>query len=253
MFTKAIVKTPCRNLINGISAAGLGKPDYPLALKQHAAYVEALETCGLVVNILEPDETFPDSTFVEDTCLVTPGCAVVTRPGALSRRNEIIAIKAAVKALGLPVEEIKAPGTLDAGDVMMVQNHYYVGLSNRTNADGARQLETILNRYRMTASTITLESVLHLKTGISYLENNRLLAFGEFLTKPELSGFEIIPVPADEAYAANSVWINGRVLMPKGYTRTQKQIENAGYETLVVDVSEFRKLDGGLSCLSLRF
>jgi len=253
MFTRAIVKTPCKNMIKGISSANLGSPNYELALQQHKNYICALKECGLDVAVLDFDEKFPDSTFIEDTCLVTPGCAIITNPGAASRRDEIFEVENAVREIGRPIERIKSPGTLDAGDIMMVKNHYYVGLSARTNQDGASQLNQILKKYNFTSSTIELKSVLHLKTGISYLENKNLLAFGEFLTKPELKNFNILKVDADESYAANSVWINEKVIIPFGYLKTKKKIENAGYKTIQVDVSEFRKLDGGLSCLSLRF
>jgi len=240
-------------MINGISTANLGKPDYDLALKQHKTYIHTLEKCGLKVMVLDADEMFPDSTFIEDACLITPRCAILTNPGDASRRDEPLRLSKTIQGLGLPVESIQTPGTLDAGDIMMVKDHYFAGLSDRTNAQGASQLETILKKYDYTSSTITLESVLHLKTGISYLENNMLLAFGEFLTKPELKGFNILKVDADEAYAANSVWINGNVLVPKGFFKTKKMIQDSGYRVFEVDVSEFQKLDGGLSCLSLRF
>lgn len=253
MFTSAVVKTPCANMVEGISHAGLGLPDYELALAQHGEYVKALETCGLAVTVLEPDEVFPDSCFIEDTCLVTRSCVVITRPGAGSRRKEIDAVARAMAGFGLPMKQIQAPGTLDAGDVMMVGDHFYVGLSERTNQEGVDQLAAILEPFGLTVSTIALSSVLHLKTGISYLENNVLLAFGEFLSKPELVSFDILEVGEDEAYAANSVWINNRVIVPKGCPNTLKMIQDKGYATIAVDVSEFRKLDGGLSCLSLRF
>ncbi len=253
MFTTAIVKKPCRNIIKGISSAELGRPDFNLAGKQHQSYIQALKQCNLSVIELDPDENFPDSTFIEDACLITPRCAIITRPGAASRRDETLKIHDAIKPLGLPVEQIQNPGTLDAGDVMMVKDHYYTGISDRTNHEGALQLEALLKKYNCTSSTIELESVLHLKTGISYLENNNLLAFGEFLTKPELRTFNILEVDPDEAYAANSVWVNGTVIVPEGYNKTKQMIENVGYQTIEVDVSEFRKLDGGLSCLSLRF
>jgi len=240
-------------MIEGISTANLGKPDYDLALKQHEDYIHALKQCGLKVMVLDPDENFPDSTFIEDACLMTPRCAVITNPGAASRRNETIRVSEAVKKFGLPVEHIQSPGTLDAGDIMMVENHYFAGLSERTNTEGTAQLNAILKKYDLTSSTIKLESVLHLKTGISYLENNNLLAFGEFLAKPELVKFNLLKVDPDESYAANSVWINGKVLVPKGFSKTVKMIEDAGYQVIKLDVSEFRKLDGGLSCLSLRF
>jgi dimethylargininase len=253
LFTTAIVKIPCSSMVNGITSSSEGKPDYELALKQHKKYIQALKECGLKVIILDPDENFPDSTFVEDACLMTPTCAIITNPGADSRRNETIEMSKAVQKLDRPMERIQCPGTLDAGDIMMVEDHYFVGLSDRTNKEGAFQLKTILEKYGYTSSAIELESVLHLKTGISYLENNNLLAFGEFLTKPELQNFNILKVDEDEAYAANSVWINGYVLVPFGYPKTAKMITDKGYKIIEVDVSEFRKLDGGLSCLSLRF
>lgn len=253
MFSNAIVKTPCNNMINGICSAGLGRPDYDLARNQHDAYIKALKSCGLDVEILDADEAFPDSTFIEDTCLVTPHCIIITNPGADSRKGEVVSVQSAVENIGRPVEKILSPGTLDAGDVMMVKDHYYIGLSDRTNTEGAHQLEKILDKYKMTSSTVSLKSVLHLKTGVSYLERNNLLCVGEFLTKSELQQFNLLSVEDEEAYAANSVWINDTVLVPEGFPETLKMIQNEGYKTIEINVSEFRKLDGGPSCLSLRF
>lgn len=253
MFSKAIVKTPCRAMVNGLTSAELGLPDYRLALSQHAAYVSALEACGLQVTVLPPDEHFPDSTFVEDAALLTPHCAIITRPGAASRRGETGSIQDVVERFYSNVERIRAPGTLEAGDVMMAGDHFYIGLSERTNADGARQLTDILELYGMSGSVVTLEEVLHLKTGVSYLENGHLLACGEFLAKPVFQEFKLMEVSPAEAYAANSLWLNGTVLVPAGNPATLAMITAAGFDVLEVDVSEFRKLDGGLSCLSLRF
>lgn len=253
MFTRAIVRTPGRSMINGLSTAGLGLPDYEKALAQHAAYVEALETCGLGVTVLPPDERFPDSTFVEDVALLTPVCAIITRPGAPSRRGETAAMCAVLQEHYEQIEEIQPPGTVEAGDIMMVGKHFYIGLSQRTNAEGAQQMIEILEKYGFSGSTVPLKEMLHLKSGVSYLENNRLLAAGEFQTAEVFQGFDILPVPEEEQYAANSLWVNGTVLTPAGFPRTRELIERAGYPVLEVDVSEFRKLDGGLSCLSLRF
>ena len=253
MFSKAIVRRPCKNMVKGITSSALGLPDFQNALKQHADYVKALEKCGLSVTVLEGTEEYPDSVFVEDTALLTPHCAVITNPGANSRKGEISTIENAVKSFYNIVEYIKTPGTLDAGDVMMVGSHFYIGLSERTNQEGANQLINILRKYRLDGSTISLTTVLHLKTGVNYLEKNILLASGEFLSKPELKNFKIIEVPSDESYASNSLWINDNVIVPKGFPKTLELIKNAGYKTIEVDVSEFRKLDGGLSCLSLRF
>ena len=253
MFTKAIVRTPCKAMIEGITTANLGKPDYQKALTQHADYVAALKECGLEVTVLPADENFPDSTFVEDTALITPHCAIITNPGAPSRQGEVQSMEATISQFYNPVEFIEAPGTVEAGDIMMVGNHYYIGLSERTNQSGADQMITILQEYGMTGSVISLSEVLHLKTGLGYLENNNLLACGEFLTKPEFEQYNILKVDEHEAYAANSVWINDIVLTPAGFPKTHQLIESAGYKLRKVDVSEFQKIDGGLSCLSLRF
>ncbi|MCW8927115.1 MAG: arginine deiminase family protein [Xanthomonadales bacterium] len=253
MFSEAIVRTPCRAMVNGLSSAGLGVPDYATALGQHREYTRALQACGLKVTVLPPDEAFPDSTFVEDAALLTPRCAVITRPGAVSRRQETVSMRGAVNSLYDKVEHIAAPGTLEGGDVLMVEEHFFIGLSGRTNIEGARQLIAILEEYGMTGSVIGLEEVLHLKTGVSYLENGHLLACGEFTGVRDFQQFQILEVAPDEAYAANSLWLNGAVLVPAGYPRSSAMIADAGYEVLEVDVSEFRKLDGGLSCLSLRF
>ena len=253
MFNKAIVKIPCRAMINGISSAGLGKPDYQTALVQHEDYIEALRECGLHVTVLPADEDFPDSTFVEDAALLTPHCAILTNPGAPSRTLETRAMLKTICEFYKNVERIKAPGTCEAGDIMMVGEHFYIGLSERTNQAGAEQMIAILEKYGMSGSVVELTDVLHLKTGLGYLENNNLLACGEFLSKPEFQQYNLLQVDQDEAYAANSVWVNGTVLTPKGFPKTRALIASAGYKIREVDVSEFQKLDGGLSCLSLRF
>lgn len=253
MFSNAIVRKPSKSMINGLTDANLGLPDYLKALQQHEAYIQALIDCELKVTVLEADENFPDSTFVEDVALLTPHCAIITNPGAPSRRGEIIEMKKIVSEFYSNIEEIENPGTVEAGDIMMVGNHYYIGLSARTNKNGAEQIITILNKYGMTGSVIKLEKVLHLKTGLAYLENNNLVVCGEFLSDPELKKFNFIEIAEDESYAANCIWINDKVLIPSGYPKAKQSIIDAGYSVIDLDMSEFRKLDGGLSCLSLRF
>jgi dimethylargininase len=252
-FTQAIVRQPCPAMVNGITTAGLGKPDFDKALEQHGRYVQALKECGLQVTVLDGDGHFPDSTFIEDVALCAERFAAVTNPGASARNGEKELIRPVLRRFFRDLEEIRSPGTLDAGDVMMVGDHFYIGLSARTNPAGADQLIDILNRHKLTGSKVPLKKMLHLKTGLSYLEQNNLLVSGEFVNNPEFERFSRIVVGAGEAYAANSLWVNGKVLVPKGYPEAKKKIEQAGYATIEVDVSEFRKLDGGLSCLSLRF
>jgi len=253
MFKHAIVRLPCEALINGLTEAKLGKPDYSKALLQHDDYVSALKECGLNVTVLKALDEFPDSCFVEDVALMTPHCAVLTRPGAPSRRGEVEHIADVVKIFYDRVEHIIAPGQVEAGDIMMVGDHYYIGLSSRTNREGANQLISILEKYGMSGSMVEMAEMLHLKTGLGYLENNVLLACGEFISKSEFQNYNIIKINEKQSYSANSVWINDIVLVPSGFPETAKGIGDAGYRVREVDVSEFRKLDGGLSCLSLRF
>lgn len=253
MFKHAIVRTPCPEMIHGLSSATLGKPDYTLALYQHARYVEALQDCGLEIMILEADSRFPDSTFVEDVALCTPDCAIVTNPGAPSRNGEKLEMESVLRSFYNSIEFIEGPGTLEAGDVMRVGQHYFIGISDRTNTGGADQLIRILEKYGMSASRVALKDMLHLKSGLSYLEQNHLLVSGEFTDHPAFHAFQRIEVPAEEVYAANSLWINNTVLVPAGFPRSLDLIRQAGFRTRVLDVSEFQKLDGGLSCLSLRF
>jgi len=254
MFTNAIVRTPGRSIVKGISdSKTLGLPNYERAIIQHQSYIDSLKKCGLDVLILEPCEEYPDSTFVEDVALITPNCAIITRPGALSRRGEVHQIELVLKQKFNNIEQIEEPGTIEGGDIMMVGDHYYIGLSERTNLEGAKQIIQILNKYGMSGSTISLKKVLHLKTGLSYLEENNLVVCGEFIAESSLERYNQIEIPEKESYAANCIWVNESVIIPKGYPTTKKRIENSGYRVLETDVSEFQKLDGGLSCLSLRY
>lgn len=253
MFTHAITRPPAASYADGITTSDLGPPDLALALRQHAAYVRALRECGLEVAVLDPAPAFPDACFVEDSALLTPRGAIVTRPGADSRRGEAALIEAEIEDRFERVAWIEAPGTLDAGDVMMVGDHFFVGLSARTNAAGAEQLLAILDEFGLGGETVPMREMLHLKTGVNSLEHNRLLVTGEFVGAPAFRGFECIEVPSDEAYAANSLWINDVVLVPAGRPRTLAMIRALDYEVRELDVSEFEKMDGGLSCLSLRY
>lgn len=256
MFKNIIVRRPSISLVNGItSAPELGKPDFELALKQHDAYIEALKSCGVEVTVLEADERFPDSCFVEDVAVVTKNCAIITNPGADTRKGEEKEMIDVLKRFysADKIEYIKNPGTLEGGDVMMVEDHFYIGLSARTNKEGAEQFIAALEKHGLTGSVVPLKEVLHLKTGLAYLENNNLLVEGEFVVNPVFDKFNKIIIDKNESYSANCIWVNDKVLVPFGYEKTKKAIENAGYEVVLVDTSEYRKVDGGLSCLSLRF
>lgn len=256
IFKHAIVKKPSETIVGGItSSPELGRPDYKLVLEQHKDYIKALEYCGLKVVILEADERYPDSCFVEDTAVLSKDCAIITNLGAKSRKGEEKEIVDIIKIFypENKIEYIKSPGTIEGGDVMMVGDHFYIGLSNRTNQEGVNQFIKILEKNGLTGSEVEMKNFLHLKTGSSYLENNNLLVSGEFIEKPIFKEFNKISVKDYDQYSSNSLWINGKVIVAKGYETTKKKIEDLGYEVVLVDTSEFKKIDGGLSCLSLRF
>lgn len=255
MFKQAIVRTPSPSMIHGLSSATQPEmPVYAKALEQHQHYINALQEAGLDVHVLPALETFPDACFIEDQALLTEKVAILTRLGAPSRREEVPMLRATINEF-YPEHQriIKEPGTLEAGDVMRVGDHFFIGLSERTNSEGAKQLMTYLNEFGYGSSVIPLKDVLHLKTGVSALDDHHLLVTGEFINHPEFSSFKQLIIDEDEAYAANCIRVNDRVLIPAGFPKTEQMLRDHGFDTLIVDTSEFRKLDGGLSCLSLRF
>ena len=169
----------------GLTTVDLGEPDYKTAMAQYEGYLKALTECGLQVGMLAADNHYPDSCFVEDVALCTPSVAIITRPGATSRRGEIEGMEEALKPHFEQIERIEGPGTVEGGDVMMVGDHFYVGLSDRTNEAGALQLIAILERYGMSGSVVHVPDGLHLKSGVSYLENNTLLAVPGYTIDPQ--------------------------------------------------------------------
>ena len=252
MFTRAIVRDVPNTISAGITTAELAEPDAEKAREQHRSYVAALEDCGLEVIMLEADERYPDSVFVEDTAVVTDRCAIVTDPGVEERKGEIHEVEKMLAGLYGDVERIIDPGTVDGGDVLQAGDHFFVGLPKRTNREGAEQLAAILQRYGFGVSLVKLRRFLHLKTGVAYLGGDDLVVSGELVEKYDFRGFDKIVVSPEEEYGANCIRINDRVLVAEGYETAKRGIAERGYEVTGLEMSEFRKLDGGLSCLSLR-
>ncbi|HEY0727781.1 MAG TPA: arginine deiminase family protein [Pyrinomonadaceae bacterium] len=256
MFTKAIVRPPCANFASGLTSVDLGAPVFELALRQHEAYCRALKDCGLSLKRLAPDEQHPDSTFVEDTAVLTVRGAVIARLGAASRLAETEEIERVLSPDFERLRVIREPGTVDGGDVCEAADHFFIGLSRRTNEAGASQLAGFLEELGYTSTLIdirNLSNILHLKSGLAYLGGNRVLVIDELKNLNSLAGYELINIRPEEAYAANCVWVNDRVLIASGFPALQRQLEQLNYETVALDMSEFQKMDGGLSCLSLRF
>ena len=256
MFTKAIVRTPGSNFSTGLTSVNLGSPDLARTLKQHEAYCNALESRGLEIIRLAPDEQHPDSTFVEDTAVLTARGAIITRPGAASRLGEITSIEPLLRQHFEKVKFISEPGTVDGGDVCEADDHFFIGVSRRTNEEGAKQLAGFLDSFGYSSSLIDLRgisNILHLKSGLAYIGGKRLVIIEAFRDFQQFSGYEKIWLNTDEDYAANCLLINGKILVAAGFDDTTKQLEHLGHQTIALEMSEFQKMDGGLSCLSLRF
>ena len=253
MFNNIIAKKPGKSYVNGLTTSDLGTPNYELVVKQHEEYIETLKKCDVNVKVLPENEDFPDSTFVEDTAVLVPELAVITRPGVDSREDEIYEIEPVIKEFYNDIYYIKPPGTLDGGDVLQIEKQFYIGLSERTNEEGAKQFIEIVSKAGYSGTIVTLEELFHLKTGISYLGNNTIVVTGELVNLPEFAQYDKIIVSKEEEYAANCIRVNDFVIIPKDYPNMKKAVVEAGYNVLEVNTSEFKKQDGGLSCLSLRF
>ena len=255
-FTHAIVRPPAASFADGITSSGLGPPDLALALEQHEAYCRTLDRLGLSLVRLPPDPGFPDSTFVEDAAIVTGRGAILTRPGAPSRAGEVTALGAALGRWFPELDGIIAPGTVDGGDVCEAGPHFFIGISQRTNAAGAAQLAAWLAGRGYGSSMMDireLPGMLHLKTGLSWLGGRRLLAAGELARHEALREWDVVEVPKGEEYAANCIRVSDAVLVAQGFPKTAALVRGLGHDVLVIEMSEYRKMDGGLSCLSVRW
>src|SRR6202041_2314766 len=203
VFKHAIVRVPGSNFAQGLTTAQLGVPRYDQVLQQHARYCEALQACGLTLTTLDADTNHPDATFVEDTAVLTARSAVLTRPGARSRGGEVMAMRPILRGFFSTTVEIEAPGTLDGGDICEAEQHFFVGVSHRTNEEGARQLAAHLTREGYTSALVDIRgmnSILHLKTGVSYIGDNTLVVMEEIAGHEMFADYELIRVARDESY-----------------------------------------------------
>lgn len=293
MLTRAIVRPPAPNFCEGLTTADLGAPNYQRALIQHEDYCAALEQCGLTLTKLKPDLDYPDSTFVEDPAVIVTSHqgaraaetyddldgrfhpltqVILTRPGAPSRSGEVDSMRRVLADFFPSLGEIQSPGTLDGGDVCEAGNHFFIGISERTNEAGAQQLAELLVPHGYTSSFVDISNsgtgvppvthaqdaratpgLLHLKSGLAYLGENRLAVIEALANRAEFAGYDLVRVDSEEEYATNCIQVNEHVLVAAGYPKFESKLRDLGYETIALDMSEFQKMDGGLSCLSLRF
>ena len=254
-YTRAIVRPPADSFAKGISTAGLGAPDLDLARSQHAGYCRALESCGLKVAVLEPLDAYPDCCFVEDTAVLLPEMAVITAFGADSRRGEEESVAAHLNG-SLPLwrlAETAGKGRLEGGDVLLVGRQFFIGMSARTNPQGAEAFGRAVVRHGYDWTPLPVPHPPHLKTCLTWLGGKTLVGTPQLAGLPELDGYDFIATAPDETYAACCLYLNGTILMPADHPATRAKIERLGKPVIEVPMTEFEKMDGGLTCLSLRF
>jgi dimethylargininase len=252
-FTHAIVREPGRSVVDGIRTTP-SAPSYEGVLAEHRAYIAALRTAGLAVDVLPPLEDFPDSVFVEDPAVVVPDGAILLRPGAPSRLGEREAMRGALGKHFDRVPELQEGELVDGGDVLVTPRTIFIGLSKRTNRAGAEALRDRLGELGRDARVVaTPESVLHFKTASSLLDESTILATRAMAESGVFAGFEILLTPEGEEGAANALRVNDVVFVGDCYPKTIDMIRNAGLDVVPLAVTEVAKLDAGLSCMSLRW
>jgi dimethylargininase len=246
-----------RGVASTFAECVVGRPpepplDVPTARLQHAAYVRRLEAGGFSVRFVPPDDDHPDCCFIEDTAVVVDDVALLTRPGHPSRVGELAAVGAALRRL-LAVEEMPASARLDGGDVLQVGARVFVGVGARTNRGGMEAVARLAEERGRSVVAVEPRGVLHLKSAATALDDDTVLVHRPALPAGVFDGLRLLEVPSDESGAANVVRLaDGSILMASGHDRTAEVVSDAGYRVVTVDVGEFARADGGLTCLSLR-
>ena len=253
-FTHAITRAPAETATAGLRAVDTGAPDVARMAEDWADYNAALAEAGVAVTALPALPAYPDAQFVEDTALCLPGLAVVMRPGAPTRLGEAAEMAPVLAGFYDTVLRIEGPGTIEGGDILMAETEILVGRSARTDAAGIAELARLVapfgHRLREVA---TPPGVLHFKTDCSLLDAETILATRRLAATGCFDGYRVLHLPEGEEAAANAIRVNDRVILPAGFPRTAEMLDRAGYRLRPVRNVECAKLDGGMSCLSLRF
>ncbi len=253
-FSRAITRRPAASIIDGLRAEDTGSPSLTGMLAAHQAYVVALKSTGAQVIELDPLEAFPDAVFVEDTALCLPQGAILMRPGAPSRMGEVAHMAPVLRDCYDDLREIKGPGHIEGGDILVTGREVLVGRSDRTDAAGVAELAEIVGEWGHSLREVfTPPGVLHFKTDCSLMDAETILSTKRLSASGCFDGYKVLDVAEGEEAAANAIRFNNLVLFPAGFPRTAEMLSNAGYEVVEIDNSDCAKLDGGMSCLSLRF
>lgn len=224
--------------------------DLSLARAQHAAYVEALKKLSCEVVDLPAEADLPDSVFVEDAAFILPEVAVITRPGADSRKPETESITRALSPLKKLIS-LQEPATVDGGDVLVLAKNIYIGLSTRSNQAAIDQLNELLGGYGYIVRGVELHGCLHLKSAVTRVDDKTLLINKDWVDPGHFEGFDLIEVDPSEPYAANCLPVRDSVIFPTAFPKTRRKLEERGYRVVAVDVSELAKAEGAVTCCSL--
>jgi dimethylargininase len=253
-FDSALVRTPARSVVHGLRADDRGDPSYQGVIREHAAYVAALRAAGVEVTVLPPREAFPDSLFVEDPALVFAEGAILLRPGAASRAEEVAEIAPVLRGIFGTVLELPSTGHAEGGDVLLTPKGVMIGLSARTDRAGAEALLACLGELGRKATIVeTPAGVLHFKTDCSLLDEDSVLSTRRLARSGVLDGFRQVVVPDGEEAAANALRVNDVVLVASDFPKTIDMLDRLGYRIVPVEVAEIGRIDAGLSCMSLRW
>ena len=221
-----------------------------VARAQHCAYVNALKKLGCKVIELPAESDYPDSVFVEDTAFILPEVAVITRPGADSRKPETESI---VRALSPHIHliHVREPATVDGGDVLVLGKSIYVGLSTRSNREAIDQLNKLLEEYGYTVAGVQTQGCLHLKSAVSRVDEKTLLINPNWVDANHFAGYDLMEIDPSEPFAANCLPMEGSIIFPLAFPKTRTKLEERGYKVVTVDVSELAKAEGAVTCCSL--
>ena len=252
-FAHAVTLSPALSAVNGLRSEDRGAVDIDVMIKQHREYIDALKYAGADVTELKALAEFPDAQFVEDTALCLPGMAVMMRPGAASRKGEVAPMRDVLSGIFDIIEDI-TEGSIEAGDILTTPTEILVGLSSRTNVEGAEQLQNILQHHGFSVRVFnTPPEVLHFKTDCSLIDDHCLLSTKRLASSGCFKDYAVLLVPEGEEEAANMIRYNDHIIMAEGFYKTENMLKEKGFNVLTVANSECAKIDGGMSCLSLRF
>ncbi len=253
-FTHAVSRRPGASVTAGLRAQDRGAPDLERMQAAHDAYVDTLRSTGAEVIVLDALEDYPDALFVEDTALCLPGGAVMMRPGAASRMGEVAQMRPTLAGLFEDLRDIEGPGHIEGGDILFTGREVLVGLSARTDAEGVAELRKILDEWGHSLREVqTPDGVLHFKTDCSLLDAETILSTQLLDASGCFDGYRVLHLPDGEEAAANAIRFNDVILMPDDFPMTAEMLTREGYNVRPIDNTDCALLDGGMSCLSLRF